>query len=78
MREDIKFALYSWRVNVAEKNKIELNKMKLQKFENQQIIELNKKEIENKNKSMSSRIKVEKFNSAEKKKREEVKNIKYK
>jgi hypothetical protein len=73
MRESIKTALSSWRNNIAEKNKNELLKFKIQKIENEQIIELNKKEVEKKNKDVCDQIRVQKLTSAEKRKREQVK-----
>jgi hypothetical protein len=72
MREHIRSALSSWRVNLAEKNKSELQKFKILKLENEQIIELNKKESIKKNRESCEQIKIQKLNSSEKKKREEV------
>jgi len=72
MREHIRSALSSWRINIAEKNKSELQKFKILKLENEEIIELNKKESIKKNREACEQIKIQKLNSSEKKKREEV------
>jgi hypothetical protein len=73
MKEKISNCLTTWRSNLAEKNKGELLKMKLQKMENELIIEMNKKEVEKKNKNSCETIKVQKATSNQLKKKEEVK-----
>lgn len=72
MRNTIKTTLTSWRINLAEKNKGENLKLKIQKVENEQLIEINKKEHENKNRLIAEQIKVQKISSSEKKKQAEV------
>jgi hypothetical protein len=72
MRETIKSTLTTWRGKLQEKNKSESEKLKIKKIENTQLIEINKKENENKNRAIAEQIKVQKLTSSEKKKLAEV------
>ncbi len=72
MRNEIKSAIKTWRSNVTQKNKFELDKMKMKKIENEQLVEINKKENELKNRAICEQVKYEKLTASEKKKKEEV------
>jgi hypothetical protein len=75
MRETIKCTLTSWRGKLQEKNKNENEKLKLKKIENSQLIDINKKEQENKNRDIVGQIKIQKLTSTEKKKQAEVRKF---
>lgn len=72
MREHIKTTLSKWKIQLAEKNKNEVLKMKMKKVANEQMIEINKKEQEIKNKTLRDQVILQKLTSSEKKKKDEV------
>lgn len=72
MRENIRGALQTWRINVTEKNKSELEKLKKKKIENNEIILMNKRGEEKKNRDSCENIRLQKIAMSEKKKKEEV------
>lgn len=72
MRENITTALANTKLQVAQKNKNELDKMKLKRKENEQLVKVNKTEHVMEKKAIVEQVKFQKMTCEEKKKREEV------